>query len=80
MELLILLGFLLGWATCWMQESQYLRRVQVELAQEKEMAKGLTKQLHYHSETVVAQELEILKLSEKVLAQVRELESLRYRI
>ena len=37
-------------------------------------------QLHHHSETVVAQEMEILKLSEKVLAQERELESLRYRI
>lgn len=77
MELLILLGFLGGWATCWVQQSRYLNRVQ-ETA--KETAKGLTKQLHSHSETVVVQELEILKLSEKVLAQERELDSLRYKI
>lgn len=87
MELLILLGFLLGWATCWVQQSRYLNRVQVsvsdlesDLAQEKATAKGLTSQLHHHLETVVAQEMEILKLSEKVTAQERELDSLRYKI
>lgn len=86
MELLILLGFALGWATCWIQESRYLNRIQeslsdleMELAQEKETAKVLQSQLHHHSETVVAQELEILKLSEKVTGQERELDSLRYR-
>jgi hypothetical protein len=76
MELLILLGFLLGWATCWVQQSRYLNRVQETAT---ETAKGLTKQLHSRLETVVAQEMEILKLSEKVMAQERELESLRYR-
>ena len=87
MELLILLGFLTGWATCWIQESQYSNRLQQslsqlesELAQETETAKGLTRQLHSHSETVVVQEMQILKLEEKVTAQERELESLRYRI
>jgi hypothetical protein len=80
MELLILLGFLLGWATCWVQQSRYLNRVQSDLAQEKETAKGLTKQLHSHLETVAVQEMEILKLSEKVMAQERELDSLRYKI
>ena len=86
MELLILLGFLLGWATCWMQESQYQNRLkqslsllESELAQETETAKGLTRQLHSHLETVALQEMQILKLSEKVLAQERELELLRYR-
>jgi hypothetical protein len=73
MELLILLGFLLGWATCWVQQSRCLN-------QARETAKGLTKELHSRLETVVAQEMEILKVSEKVMAQERELESLRYRI
>lgn len=80
MELLILLGFLLGWATCWVQQSRYLNRVQSDLAQETETVKGLTRQLHHHLETVVAQEMEILKLSEKVTAQERELDLLRYKI
>jgi uncharacterized protein Yka (UPF0111/DUF47 family) len=77
MELLILLGFLGGWATCWIQESRYLSRVRETAT---ETVKGLTKQLHSHSETVVAQEMEILRLSEKVTAQERELDSLRYKI
>jgi hypothetical protein len=77
MELLILLGFALGWATCWIQESRYLNRLQESLL-EKE--KALQSQLHYHEETVVAQEMELLKLQGKVLAQERELDSLRYRI
>jgi uncharacterized protein Yka (UPF0111/DUF47 family) len=76
MELLILLGFLLGWATCWVQQSRYLNRVQETAT---ETAKGLTKQLHSRLETVVAQEMEILKVSEKVMALERELDLLRYR-
>jgi hypothetical protein len=75
MELLILLGFALGWGTCWIQESRYLNQVQESLL-EKESA--LKSQLHHHSETVTAQELELLKLQEKVLVQERELDSLRY--
>jgi type VI protein secretion system component VasK len=84
MEWLILLAFLLGWLTCWTQEKAYLNRVQKELeselVREKESAKDLLKQLNHHSETVVAQEMQILKLQEKVLAQDRELDELRYRI
>jgi predicted nucleic acid-binding Zn-ribbon protein len=80
MELLILLGFLLGWATCWIQEQRYLNRLQSDLAQVTETEKALLSQLHHHSETVVAQEMQILKLEEKVLAQERELDSLRYKI
>ena len=73
MELLILLGFLLGWVTGWVQQLQCLN-------QARETAKGLTKQLHYHLETVAAQEMQILRVQEKVLAQEQELDSLRYRI
>lgn len=80
MELLILLGFLLGWATCWIQEQRYLNRLQSDLAQGSETEKALLSQLHSHSETVVAQEMQILKLEEKVTAQERELDSLRYKI
>lgn len=80
MELLILLGFLLGWATCWIQEQRYLNRLQSDLAQGRETEKALLSQLHSHSETVVAQEMQILKLEEKVTAQERELDSLRYKI
>jgi hypothetical protein len=94
MELLILLGFLTGWFVCWMQGSgspsrslgkklelyQVLaKKLESELAQEKETAKGLTKQLHSHLETVAVQEMEILKALEKVTAQERELDLLRYR-
>jgi hypothetical protein len=77
MELLILLGFAAGWATCWIQESRYLHRMRDSML-EKESE--LKKQLHSHSETVVAQEMEILRAQEKALAQERELDSLRYRI
>ena len=73
MELLILLGFLLGWATCWMQESQYLGRLRVSLSE-------LESDLAQESEKAKQQQLQILRLEEKVLAQERELESLRYRI
>ena len=76
MEWLILPAFLLGWATCWIQESQYLNQVQESML-EKESA--LQSQLDYHSETVVVQEMEILKLRDSVLAKERELELLRYR-
>jgi hypothetical protein len=76
MELLILLGFLLGWATCWIQESRYLHRFRDSML-EKE--KALQLQLRSHLETVAVQEMEILKVQEKVLAQERELDSLRYR-
>ena len=77
MELLILLGFALGWATGWVQESRYLNQVQESLLQKESV---LQSQLLHHSETVTAQELEILKLQEKVSAQERELDALRYRI
>jgi hypothetical protein len=80
MELLILLGFLGGWATCWIQEQQYLNRLQSDLAQVSETEKALLSQLHSRSETVVVQEMQILKLEEKVLAQERELDLLRYKI
>ena len=84
MELLILLGFLVGWFVCWIQMSKSESR-QVERLQSAchswELASG-----HWQSEylkareTVVAQEMQILKLEEKVTAQERELDSLRYKI
>jgi len=61
-------------------ENLILEMWKSELHLESEKAKGLTKQLYYHLETVAVQEMEILKLSEKVSAQERELDSLRYKI
>ncbi len=91
MELLYLLMFLVGWFVCWIQmsRSRYLTQEQSDYLMQEWLAdseqwkseyQGLQSQLHHRSETVVAQELEILKLSEKVTAQERELDSLRYRI
>ena len=83
MELLILLGFLLGWATCWVQQSRSESR-KVEQLKSGSHSWMLTSQhwlTQYQKaqETVVVQEMEILKASEKATAQERELDSLRYR-
>lgn len=83
MELLILFGFLAGWFVCWIQMSKSESR-QVEKLKSGSHSWMLTSQ-HWLTqyqraqETVAVQEMEILKLSEKVMAQERELEALRYR-
>jgi uncharacterized protein Yka (UPF0111/DUF47 family) len=92
MELLFLLGSALVMLSLYLMlqlksqgeqlqfENLILEMWKSELRLASETAKGLTRQLHSHLETVAAQEMEILKLSEKVSAQERELDSLRYKI
>ncbi len=83
MELLVLLGFLTGWFVCWIQMSKSESR-KVEQLKSGSHSWMLTSQ-HWLTqyqraqELVALQEMEILKASEKVTAQERELDSLRYR-
>lgn len=91
MELLYLLMFLVGWFVCWtqMSRSRYLTQEQSDYLMQEWLADSEQWKSEYQQlelkyqraqETVVAQELEILKLSEKVTGQERELDLLRYRI